>query len=60
VAVVNLSYVTCPRCGGDGYAPLFGPLFIRCRKCGGTGERPRVAYRILQALRHGAADGEDY
>ena len=53
-------YVTCSRCGGDGYAPLFGPLFIRCRKCGGTGERQRAAYRIFSMLRHGAAAREDY
>lgn len=57
---MSIAYVTCERCGGDGYAPLFGPLFIRCRKCGGTGERKRTAYRIFNMLRHGAAAGEDY
>jgi hypothetical protein len=57
---VTFGYQTCDRCGGCGFAPLFGPLFIRCRRCGGTGERKRAVYRIFQALRHGAATREDY
>lgn len=58
--IQSCAYVTCDRCGGTGFAPLLGPLFIRCRKCKGTGERPRAAYRIWNMLRHGAAPGEDY
>ncbi|MGO8957211.1 MAG: hypothetical protein ACLQFR_07570 [Streptosporangiaceae bacterium] len=54
-------YITCEKCEGDGYANLFGPFYrYPCRACAGTGERPRVAWRIWQALRHGAAPREDY
>jgi hypothetical protein len=55
---MSLGYQTCPRCGGERYAHLAGPLFIVCRKCKGTGERPRIAYRIYNLLRHGAAREE--
>lgn len=57
---MSIGYITCERCGGDGYAPLFGPLFIRCRRCRGTGERQRTAFRIFNMLRHGAGSREDY
>lgn len=53
--IQGYAYITCDRCGGDGYAHLFGRLYLYpCRGCKGTGERPRAAYRIFQMLRHGA------
>jgi hypothetical protein len=58
---VNLAYITCARCEGDGYQHLLGPFYRwPCRACGGSGERPRIAYRIWTVLRHGAAPREDY
>ena len=54
-------YLTCPRCEGSGYQHLFGPLYrFPCRACDGTGEKPRLAWRIFQAIRHGAAPREGY
>ena len=48
-------YVTCARCGGDGYQHLFGPLYLHpCRGCNGTGIRERALTRIWRAVRHGA------
>ena len=48
-------YVTCPRCEGDGYQHLFGPLYLwPCRGCHGTGQRERTLTRIWRAVRHGA------
>jgi DnaJ-class molecular chaperone len=61
VAKVNLAYQVCSRCEGDGYQHLFGAIYrYPCKACNGTGERPRITYRIFQALRHGAAIREDY
>jgi DnaJ-class molecular chaperone len=58
---VSLLKDICPRCEGDGYQHLFGRFYLYpCRSCKGTGERPRIAYRIFRALRHGAPIGEDY
>lgn len=55
-------YVTCEKCGGDGYQPLFGKFYYYpCRGCGGSGERERAVVTLWRMLRRGAksvAEGE--
>lgn len=48
----------CPNCGGTGFRPLFGPLYIQCRRCRGTGQMVKLSARLIHRLRFGA--GEDY
>lgn len=50
------AYRECSRCGGTGFRPLFGPLFIACRPCKGTGQQIRLSARIWARLRYGAGE----